>query len=171
MSSRQFLSALAAAAAVRKASAAMGPAFSTGPVADDSFIRESWATLVLPSTPSDNKGVLSLWVGMGTSNGDLVQSIADNWESDNWSVYAYTLMSTGGSSHCPESPMLVCWLQSETSADNSFLPANSQMPVQDDGSTAEADTHVTFHCEQIPQFTTQSPSPHEKADKSHRRVR
>lgn len=76
--------------------AAMGPAFSTGPVTG-TFIRESWATLVVPSAPSDNTGVLSLWVGMGTSNGDLVQSIADNWDSDKWSVYAYTLMSTGGS--------------------------------------------------------------------------
>lgn len=91
--SRHILSALAAAAVV---DAAMGPAFSTGPTADDTFIRESWATLVLPSVPSDNSGDLSLWVGMGTSNGDLVQSIAENWSSDDWSVYAYTLMSTSG---------------------------------------------------------------------------
>ncbi|KAG8160683.1 hypothetical protein KVR01_008947 [Diaporthe batatas] len=95
MSSRQILSALVAALVVAEVKAAMGPAFSTGPVADDTFIRESWATLVLPNAPSDNSGVLSLWVGMGTSNGDLVQSIADNWASEKWSVYAYTLMSTG----------------------------------------------------------------------------
>ncbi|CAN8105582.1 unnamed protein product [Discula destructiva] len=88
----------------------MGPAFSTGPVTG-TFIHESWATLVV---------VLSLWVGMGTSNGDLVQSIADNWDSDKWSVYAYTLMSTG---------------------------ANSQMPARSDGSTAQADAQVTFHYE------------------------
>lgn len=96
MSSRHMLSAFAAAAVVAKVNAAMGPAFSTGPTADDTFVRESWATLVLPSVPSDNNGVLSLWVGMGTSNGDLVQSIAENWSSDNWNVYAYTLMSTSG---------------------------------------------------------------------------
>lgn len=96
MSSRQMLSVFAAAAVVANVNAAMGPAFSTGPTADDTFIRESWATLVLPSAPSDNNGDLSLWVGMGTSNGDLVQSIAENWSSDNWNVYAYTLMSTGG---------------------------------------------------------------------------
>lgn len=96
MSSRQILSAFAAAAVVAKVNAAMGPAFSTGPTADDTFVRESWATLVLPSAPSDNSGDLSLWVGMGTSNGDLIQSIAENWSSDNWNVYAYTLMSTGG---------------------------------------------------------------------------
>ncbi|KAK7702210.1 hypothetical protein SLS64_009788 [Diaporthe eres] len=95
MSSRQILSAFATAAVVAKVNAAMGPAFSTGPTADDTFVRESWATLVLPSAPSDNSGDLSLWVGMGTSNGDLVQSIAENWSSDNWNVYAYTLMSTG----------------------------------------------------------------------------
>lgn len=111
MSSRQILSAFATAAVVAKVNAAMGPAFSTGPTADDTFVRESWATLVLPSAPSDNSGVLSLWVGMGTSNGDLVQSIAENWSSDNWNVYAYTLMSTGGlSSHyCSPTSYVRLW--------------------------------------------------------------
>jgi hypothetical protein len=85
-----------AALAVGSVEAAMGPAFSTGPVSDNSWIREATSTLVLPQAPSDNNGVLSLWVGMGTSNGDLIQSIADNWQSDSWSVYAYTLTSTGG---------------------------------------------------------------------------
>jgi hypothetical protein len=32
---------------------------------------------------------------MGTSNGDLIQSIADNWSSENWSIFAYTLVKTG----------------------------------------------------------------------------
>ena len=85
-----------AAVALNSANAAMGPAFSTGPVSDSTFIREATSTLVLPKAPSGNSGDASLWVGMGTSNGDLVQSIADNWQSDNWSVYAYTLLSTGG---------------------------------------------------------------------------
>lgn len=76
--------------------AAMGPAFSTGPVSSDTFIREATSTLVLPKAPSGSSGDASLWVGMGTSNGDLVQSIADNWQSDDWNVYAYTLLSTGG---------------------------------------------------------------------------
>lgn len=76
--------------------AAMGPAFSTGPVASDSFIREATSTLTLPNAPSGSSGDASLWVGMGTSNGDLIQSIADNWQSDDWSIYAYTLLSTGG---------------------------------------------------------------------------
>lgn len=162
MSSRQFLTALAAAVVVTEVKAAMGPAFSTGPVADDTFIRESWATLVLPSAPSDNKGVLSLWVGMGTSNGDLVQSIADNWNSDKWGVYAYTLMSTGGSSHCPQVLQIQCcfynYRMNQVLTIKS-LPANSQMPVQDDGSTAEADAHVTFHCKQAPGPMTQSLGP------------
>jgi hypothetical protein len=76
--------------------AAMGPAFSTGPVSDDSFIREAISTLVLPQAPSGSAGDTSLWVGMGTSNGDLIQSIADNWQSDDWSIFAYTLLSTSG---------------------------------------------------------------------------
>lgn len=77
--------------------AAFGPSFSTGPVAADSFIRESTATLILPDAPTGSSGDASLWVGMGTSNGDLIQSIADNWESSDWSIFAYTLLSTGGS--------------------------------------------------------------------------
>lgn len=85
-----------AALAVGSVNAAMGPAFSTGPVSDDSFIREATSTLVLPKAPSGSSGDASLWVGMGTSNGDLVQSIADNWQSDDWNIYAYTLLSTGG---------------------------------------------------------------------------
>ncbi|KAI3392486.1 hypothetical protein diail_5651 [Diaporthe ilicicola] len=92
-STLQTISALAAAAA--SVNAAMGPAFSTGPVSSSSWIRESTATLVLPKAPTNNQGDASLWVGMGTSNGDLIQSIADNAQSENWSIYAYTLVSLG----------------------------------------------------------------------------
>ncbi|KAJ6112072.1 hypothetical protein N7523_008133 [Penicillium sp. IBT 18751x] len=98
--------------------AAMGPAFSTGPVADNSFIREATSTLILPDAPSGSVGDTSLWVGMGTSNGDLIQSIADNWESDDWSVYAYTLLSTS---------------------------ATTQMPVQGPSSSAKRGNRVTMH--------------------------
>jgi hypothetical protein len=94
-STKQTISALAMTA-IASVNAAMGPGFSTGPVASDSFIRESTSTLVLPNTPSGSSGDASLWVGMGTSNGDLIQSIADNWESTSWSIYAYTLLSTSG---------------------------------------------------------------------------
>ncbi|KAL2867424.1 uncharacterized protein BJX67DRAFT_372036 [Aspergillus lucknowensis] len=96
----------------------MGPAFSTGPVAADSFIRESTSTLTLPEVPSGSSGVSSLWVGMGTSNGDLIQSIADNWDSSEWSIFAYTLVKTGD---------------------------NSQMPVQGPSSPAVAGDKVTMH--------------------------
>lgn len=113
-------SALAAAAVVAKVNAAMGPAFSTGPTASDTFIRESWATLVLPAIPTDNNGDLSLWVGMGTSAGDLIQSIAENYASSNWDVYAYTLVSTSD---------------------------NTQEVVQADGSTAAEADHITMHYE------------------------
>ena len=51
-------------------------AFSTGPVASNSFIRESTTTLVLPALNSPQNGDLALWAGMGTSNGDLIQALA-----------------------------------------------------------------------------------------------
>ncbi|KAK2733449.1 hypothetical protein FQN55_003361 [Onygenales sp. PD_40] len=59
------------------------------------------ALVLSPQTLSSEKqpllfgssGILSLWVGMGTSNGDLIQSIADNVEGGDWSVFAYTLMN------------------------------------------------------------------------------
>lgn len=93
----QVLAALAALGATG-VNAAMGPAFSTGPVSDDSFIREATSTLVLPNGPSggSSDAITSLWVGMGTSNGDLIQSIADNWQQSDWTMYAYTLKETSG---------------------------------------------------------------------------
>ncbi|GCB25453.1 hypothetical protein AAWM_08338 [Aspergillus awamori] len=77
----QVLAALAAISAT-DVNAAMGPAFSTGPVSDDFFIREAISTLILRNGPSGgfSDAITSLWVGMGTSNGDLIQSIADNWQ-------------------------------------------------------------------------------------------
>ncbi|GKT82306.1 hypothetical protein Ct61P_00156 [Colletotrichum tofieldiae] len=121
-STSQLLSALAVTA-VAGVQAAMGPAFSTGPVASDSFIREATSTLVLPAAPANNKGSASLWVGMGTSNGDLIQSISDNSNYDNtgtdkWSIFAYTLLKTGD---------------------------NSQMPVQTEGTDASEGDRITMH--------------------------
>ncbi|EEU42606.1 uncharacterized protein NECHADRAFT_84034 [Fusarium vanettenii 77-13-4] len=117
-SSSQILSALAAMA-VASVQAAMGPAFSTGPVGANSWIREATSTLVLPDVPSGSSGVASLWVGMGTDKGDLIQSIADNWQSDKWSIFAYTLVKTG---------------------------ENSQMPVQDENPTpAGKGDRITMH--------------------------
>ncbi|KAF5562157.1 hypothetical protein FNAPI_3327 [Fusarium napiforme] len=111
-SSNQILSVLAAIAA-------MGPAFSTGPVGSGSWIREATSTLVLPDVPQGSTGVASLWVGMGTDKGDLIQSIADNWQSDEWSIFAYTLTKTGD---------------------------NSQLPVQDEHQTpAKKGDRVTMH--------------------------
>lgn len=65
-----------------KALAAFGPAFSTGPVADGNFIRESISTLIVPQGNTPFAGTQSLWVGMGTSNGDLIQSILDRHVGD-----------------------------------------------------------------------------------------
>ncbi|KAF5642024.1 hypothetical protein F52700_3204 [Fusarium sp. NRRL 52700] len=117
-SSNQILSVLAAIA-VATANAAMGPAFSTGPVGSGSWIREATSTLVLPDVPQGSTGVASLWVGMGTDKGDLIQSIADNWQSEEWSIFAYTLTKTGD---------------------------NSQLPVQDEHQTpAKKGDRVTMH--------------------------
>ncbi|EHA22264.1 hypothetical protein AAWM_07445 [Aspergillus awamori] len=98
----QILAALAALGATG-VNAAMGPAFSTGPVSDNSFIREATSTLVLPNGPSggSSDAITSLWVGMGTSNGDLIQSIADNWQQSDWTMYAYTLKETSATSQEP----------------------------------------------------------------------
>lgn len=80
--------------------AAMGPALSTGPVGSGTFIREATSTLILPQLPVGSTGISSLWVGMGTSSGDLIQSIADHdasiGDSRGWSIFAYTLVKTGG---------------------------------------------------------------------------
>jgi len=81
------------------ANADFGPAFSTGPTASGVYIYSSTATLTLPNGPSGaSSGYdLSLWVGMGTSAGDLIQSIADNYNAA-WSVFAYTLKETSPTS-------------------------------------------------------------------------
>jgi hypothetical protein len=81
------------------ANAAFGPAFSTGPTASGVYIYSSTATLTLPDGPSGaSSGYdLSLWVGMGTSDGDLIQSITDNYNED-WTVFAYTLKETSDTS-------------------------------------------------------------------------
>ncbi|KAF2088792.1 hypothetical protein K490DRAFT_64006 [Saccharata proteae CBS 121410] len=79
------------------ASAAFGPSFSTGAVSTGNFIREAVSTLILPALPTNNNGDLSLWVGMGTSNGDLIQSIVDSYQGAAWSLFAYTLVSTSES--------------------------------------------------------------------------
>ncbi|KAL9094678.1 MAG: hypothetical protein Q9165_002948 [Trypethelium subeluteriae] len=118
-SSSQLISVLAAVA-FGSVEAAFGPSFSTGPVSSNSWIREATSTLVLPKAPSGGSSGAdtSLWVGMGTSNGDLIQSIADNYDQSNWNIFAYTLKET--------SP-------------------TSQEPIQAPGSTANANDQVTMH--------------------------
>jgi hypothetical protein len=118
-SSRQFFAVVASALITGTAEGAFGPAFSTGPVGGGSWIREASSTLVLPKAPSGSSGDTALWVGMGTSNGDLIQSIADNYNSDDWDIYAYTLVST-----------------SDT----------TQMPIQAEGGTAFETDEITMHC-------------------------
>ncbi|GAB7362894.1 hypothetical protein MBLNU230_g3196t1 [Neophaeotheca triangularis] len=95
--SKQFLALTATAfLSVEAQSASFGPAFGTGPVSRGTFIRESNATLILPpASIGSNGGDTALWVGMGTSNADLIQSIASNYDSDDWDLFAYTLKRAG----------------------------------------------------------------------------
>jgi hypothetical protein len=118
-SSRHIFSILATAALTSSVNAAFGPAFSTGPVGAGSWIREANSTLVLPKAPTGSSGDTALWVGMGTSNGDLIQSIADNVNANDWDIYAYTLLSTS---------------------------ATTQMPIQAKGERAQEADKITMYC-------------------------
>lgn len=60
--------------------AAMGNAFSSGPVASGNFIRAANATLVVPKAQVPQVGLLSLWTGMGMSNGDLIQALVESYD-------------------------------------------------------------------------------------------
>jgi hypothetical protein len=70
------------ALAPRQSYFSFGNAFSTGPVATDTFIRQSTTTLVLPELQSPRTGNLGLWPGVGTKfpnsnqDGQLVQGLA-----------------------------------------------------------------------------------------------
>lgn len=59
-----------------------GPALSTGPVDDGNFIISATSTLHVPAPPDPVVGNTVLWVGMGTSNGDLIQGINNNYPPD-----------------------------------------------------------------------------------------
>jgi len=67
-----------------------GNAFSTGPVAENSFIRQSTTTLVLPDLQSPHTGNLGLWPGVGTKfpdsdqDGQLVQGLAISTVGYGW---------------------------------------------------------------------------------------
>lgn len=82
-----------------------GHAFSSGPTANGNWIRTANSTLVVPSPPLPQKGLLSLWVGMGTSNGDLIQALVESYNdaiddgcgvlSGDWCAWTSTLVSAG----------------------------------------------------------------------------
>lgn len=81
-----------------------GHYFGSGPTADGNWIRVANSTLVVPAAPSPQKGLLSLWVGMGTSNGDLIQALVESYNDDidtgcgvldgDWCTWASTLVTT-----------------------------------------------------------------------------
>lgn len=82
-----------------------GHAFSSGPTAEGNWIRTANSTLVVPAVPSPQKGLLSLWVGMGTSNGDLIQALVESYNDDidagcgvldgDWCAWTSTLVAAG----------------------------------------------------------------------------
>ena len=99
-----------------------GNAFSTGPVATNSFIRESNTTLVLPKVNSPQTGNLALWPGMGTSGGDLIQALA--------------ISVADGSAGCPKASGTWCVVAST-------LEGSQQMGG---AVAANAGAEVTMHC-------------------------
>ena len=98
-------------------------ALSTGPVADDTFIREANTTLILPETNSPQTGSLALWPGRGTSGGDLIQGLA--------------ISVSDGTSGCPKESGKWC------------IVASTLEDTQQMGNYVSADpgSSVTFHCE------------------------
>ncbi|KAF4555971.1 Hypothetical protein D9617_2g059370 [Elsinoe fawcettii] len=100
-------------AALPLATASFGNAFSTGPTADGNFIRVANSTLIVPRAPRPQMSLLSLWTGMGTSNGDLIQALVESYAGDlgntgikgtcgllnatgnEWCAYASTLNGSG----------------------------------------------------------------------------
>lgn len=97
-------------------------ALSTGPVAENSFIREANSTLILPETNNPQTGNLALWPGMGTSGGDLIQGLA--------------ISVSDGSAGCEESTGKWCIVAS-TLEDSQKMGAFV---------TASPGSSVTFHC-------------------------
>ncbi|KAF2150909.1 hypothetical protein K461DRAFT_322263 [Myriangium duriaei CBS 260.36] len=84
-----------------------GNYFSTGAVSSNNSITEATSTLILLSVPNPVKNILSLWPGMGMSNGDLVQTLAISYPGDNngakcnvvgsnWCIVASSLLQGWG---------------------------------------------------------------------------
>lgn len=74
------------------AHASDGPAFSTGPDPNNvTWVREAISTVVLPETPHPQSASLSLWVGMATDAGDLIQALALTYSNDQPYVYRYPI--------------------------------------------------------------------------------
>ena len=88
-------------------------ALSTGPTADNSWIRESNTTLILPAVNTPQTGNLALWPGMGTDGGDLIQALAistkdGRYESEPSPPLATTIGANLCSAGCPDSEGVWC---------------------------------------------------------------
>ncbi|KAG8623970.1 hypothetical protein KVT40_008946 [Elsinoe batatas] len=83
--------------------ASFGNHFSTGPTGPGNFIRTANSTLIVPRAPRPQMSLLSLWTGMGTSNGDLIQALVESYAGDlgntgggsEWCSYTSTLNGSG----------------------------------------------------------------------------
>ena len=128
---------------------AFGNAFSTGPVADNSWIREATTTLVLPELNNPHVGNMALWPGMGTSGGDLIQGLA--------------ISTVGYGSPCNMAADELKWCVTASTLESerirgtiACLPGyNSPLSEnQEDGSavTASPGDEATCHCEHTLQF-------------------
>ncbi|KAF2764093.1 hypothetical protein EJ03DRAFT_302609 [Teratosphaeria nubilosa] len=78
-----------------------GPNFSFGPVPNNGYIREAQSTLIVPARPCCVTGILDLWVGMGTSNDDLIQALIENIPGVEWTTQAYTQKPKGDPAQGP----------------------------------------------------------------------
>ncbi|KAL3421587.1 hypothetical protein PVAG01_08033 [Phlyctema vagabunda] len=86
-------------------SAGFGGAFSSGPTAPGNWIRIANSTLVVPKPPMPQTGLISLWTGMGTDDGDLIQALTESYSgtinvdcgilNGTWCSWASILDNTG----------------------------------------------------------------------------
>ncbi|KAI7367710.1 hypothetical protein KC354_g3214 [Hortaea werneckii] len=143
--STKLLASLAAAAQVAVADYGyqFSNALSTGPVAENSFIREANTTLVLPDVNSPQTGNLALWPGMGTSGGDLIQGLA--------------ISNTEGTSGCSAAGKGVwCIVASTLETTQKMGDAVAAEPGSSNDDTSKYDQTVSLNGEVVSRLSTSS---------------
>ena len=141
-------------ALIDAALAAFGPAFSTGPVGNGAFIIDSTSTLVVPEGNSPFAGDFSLWGGMGTSAGDLIQSIVDRTPNNAPGVeYVYQDFPVIGIVDADENISTPCETVTTSTEWCGFAYTLFESGYQDISTQARinAGDQVQFHCEGNPE--------------------